>query len=73
MVFPIKDRIDRAFPEDFPCNRSKRKILNVPATLPLYFTATALAKLAHQAASMGFDGFFGVSKVCVFFQWSVAH
>ena len=26
-----------------------RKILNVPASLPLYFTATALAKLAHQA------------------------
>ena len=25
-----------------------RKILNVPAALPLYFTATALAKLAHQ-------------------------
>ena len=30
---------------------NRRKILGVPSALPLYFTATALAKLAHQDAA----------------------
>lgn len=43
-----------------------RKILNVPAALPLYFTATALAKLAHQA-----DEARGTMKVIIYYGLSI--